>query len=180
MIEFPVMDSLFRKTGLALLLCCGPVAASAAEPLQQLEADLQQAKRGMLELEERVRSLGGSGAAVLEGVTIYLTVEEELRFQPERALLRVDGERVSETIFRARQRDALRGGGAARLYSGELLQGRHRLELTIAGTSGNGGREEYRKQWRLSQQPGRSSVVWLHLDNATFSQAPTIDMRVVE
>ncbi|HFC53816.1 MAG TPA: hypothetical protein ENJ43_05230, partial [Gammaproteobacteria bacterium] len=115
MIEFPVMDSLFRKTGLALLLCCGLVVANAAEPLQQLEADLQQAKRGMLELEERVRSAGGSGAAALEGVTIYLTIEEDLSFRPERAVVKLDGEGVSETIFRAPQRDALRRGGAARL-----------------------------------------------------------------
>ncbi len=184
MIKFPAMVSVSRQICLAALLCCwamAGVANAAGDTLQQLETSLQQARRGMLDLEEKVRAATGGGAqAGLESVAVYLTVDQDLSFRLEQAVVKLDGETVSETTFRSPQRKALRQGGAARVYSGTLLQGRHRLELIVAGAASDGGRAEYRRRWRLGQSPGRHSMVQLHLGNATFSQAPAIDMRVVD
>ncbi len=183
MVEFPAMASFSVSIRLTALLCCWMVAGAvlaAGESLQQLDTALQQAKRDMLELEQRVRMQHGSPVAGSESVVVYLVADEELAFRLEQVVVELDGARVSEQRFGFPERAALRKGGAARLYSGPMLQGRHRLEVLFTGSGKDGARAAYRKRWRLEQAPGEHTVVEISLDNATFSRAPAIDMRVVD
>ncbi len=173
------------KIGLFTLVFCyciaGGIVSAADRTPQELDAALQQVKRDMLGLDEKIRLLtGGGNQAGLETVSVYVSVDEELSFRLEKIRLKLDGKTVSEPAFHRTQWQALKQGGAANIHSGILMQGKHRLEAVFIGTGKDGKRAEYREQWSLTQSPGRHSMVELRLGNATFSQAPSINMQVVD
>ncbi len=157
------------------------MVCAATEAPQELDAALQQVKRDMLGLEEKIRQMESSGSqSRLETLSVYVSVDEDISFRLEKVRLKLDGKTVSESVFYATQQQALKQGGASPVYQGTLMQGKHRLEATFIGTGKNGKRAEYHEQWRLTQPPGRHGMVELHLGNSTFRQAPAIDMRVVD
>jgi len=168
-------------TGFLCLCAVSGVVHAGSEAPRELDTALQQVKRDMLELDEKIRQLTGEGSQPgLETVSVYVSVEPDTSFQLEKIKLKLDGKTVSEPAFYRTQRQALKRGGAASIHTGTLMQGKHRLEAIFIGTGKNGKRAEYREQWSLTQSPGRHSMVELHLGNATFSQAPAIDLRVVD
>ena len=167
--------------GLLCLWVVSDAVHAATEAPRELDTALQQVKRDMLGLDEKIRQLTGDGSQPgLETVSVYVSVDADISFQLEKVRLKLDGKTVSEPAFYRTQQQALKRGGAANIHTGILMQGRHRLEAIFIGTGNNGKRAEYREQWNLTQLPGRRSMVELHLRNATFSQAPAIDMRVVD
>ncbi len=168
-----------------LLFCLwaggGAIAHAVAETPQELDRALQQVKRDMLELDEKIRQLSGNGnQSGLETVSVYVSVDEDISFRLEKVRVKLNGKTVSELSFYHAQQQALRQGGAAPVHKGTLMQGKHRLEVTFIGIGKDGKRAEYQERWHLDQQPGRHSMVELHLGNSTFRQAPAIDMRVVD
>ncbi len=174
-----------KNTVLFIVFLCscavGGVVYAATEAPRELDLVLQQVKREMLGLDEKIRQLSGSGSqSGLETVSVYVSIDEGVSFRLEKMILKLDGKTVSELSFYSTQRQALKQGGAAPVHNGTLMQGKHRLEAIFVGTGKDGKRAEYREQWSLDQEPGRHSMVELHLGNSTFRQAPAIDMRVVD
>ena len=157
---------------------CNMVNAANSTQLE-LDTALQQVKREMIELDEKIHRIDRNQPR-LETVSVYISVDKDILFQLEKIRLKLDGKTVSETVFYNTQQQALKLGGAAPVYKGTLMQGKHRFEATFIGTGKNGKRVEHRKQWSLAQPPGQHSMVELHLGNSTFSQTPSIDMRVVD
>lgn len=163
--------------------CCfvWSTASAADNTLRGLDAELQQVKREMLGLDEKVRLLtGGESQSAPEKISVYVSVDKDLSFQLDKVQLKLDGNTVSEYSFYHNQRNAMRLGGAANIHSETLLQGKHQLEAIFIGTGEDGKHNEYRQQWSLTQSPGLHTLIELHLGNSTFRQAPAIDMQVVD
>ncbi len=171
-------------TRAVMMLCCwvawGTVSAGD-DALQEMDTALEQAKRDMLDLDEKIRRLAHSEKhQALETLSVYVSIDSDLAFRLEKVQLKLNGKTVTEPAFYRPHWQALKQGGAACVYRGGLAQGKYRLEAIFSGREKGGRRAEYREQWNLTLRPGRNSLIELHLGNAIFSQAPAIDMRVVD
>ena len=155
-------------------------AISAEDRPKELDAALQQVKRDMLSLNDKLQQLFAKDEQQLESISVYLSAEPDLLFRLEKVILSLDDDKVSELRFRDSHRRALKMGGVAKVYQGTLFQGSHRLEVEFLGKGEDGKLVEYRERWSLEQSPGRDGRVELHLDNARFRRTPAVDMRVVD
>jgi hypothetical protein len=127
-----------RIFGLALLLCLGSVCGWAQQNDQQqmrgLDEQVQEIKSDVLsiaaelnQLEEKLLYPSGTQIA------IFVALAEGDRMRLDAVQLQIDGKLVAHYIYSAKELEALRKGGAQRIYVGNVATGEHQLEVLIDG-----------------------------------------------
>jgi hypothetical protein len=139
-----------------LLLLCG--AATAAEPAaadaRELSQRVEELKLESVNLARDVwlfeQSLGGDAGQVV----VFLSADPALAGSIEQIELDIGDETIARHEYSATEAEALRKGGAHRLYTASLEPGRHVLEARISAR-GDGGklRETAKLSFRTSQDP---------------------------
>ena len=65
-------------------------------------------------------------------VAVFLSVAENSPVAPYAVSLALDNKEVANHIYTEREADALRAGGIQRLYTGNVLTGKHKLVVTFS------------------------------------------------
>ena len=126
---------------LALALVAGPPPAAASDraQMQGLDEQVQEIKSDVLaiaaelgQLEEKLLYPSGTQTAVF----VALAPGDTSRLDAVR--VQIDGRLVAHYIYSFKELDALRRGGAQRLYVGNVATGEHRLEVQVDGKSSDG------------------------------------------
>ena len=138
-----------------LLLMSG--LAAAAEPVDDARALSQRVEELKLESVNLARdvwlfeqSLGGEAGQVV----VFLSADPKLAGVIEQIELDIGDETIARHEYSAAEAEALRKGGAHRLYAASLEPGRHVLEARV-NARGDGGtlRESAKLSFRSGKEP---------------------------
>ena len=130
-----------RALGSLLLLgsCLLAPAVAPAGEMRSLDQQVQEIKSDVLGIAKELslleeRLLYPSGTQV--GVFVSLAEGEDFRL--DSVQIAVDGEDVAHHIYSFSELEALQKGGVQRIYTGNVLTGPHRLDVTVAGQLASG------------------------------------------
>jgi len=128
---------------ISVLLCIcartSPADESARAQMKGLDEQVQEVKSDVLsiaaelnQLEEKLLYPSDTHLAVF----VSLAQGETLRL--DAIQIRIDGGLATHYIYSFKELDALRRGGAQRLYSGNIATGAHEIEVSVSGKLANG------------------------------------------
>jgi hypothetical protein len=131
----------------ALLFCLGSVYGWAQQKDQQQaqQKDQQQQMRGLddqvQEIKSDVLSIGQELNRLEEKllypsgtqISIFITVAKGDQMRLDAVRLQIDGQLVAHHIYSFKELEALRKGGAQRIYVGNVATGDHQLEVLVDG-----------------------------------------------
>ena len=129
-----------RSTAVVLLVCLWTITSSAEEvtrdQIKGLDAQVQNIKNeilgiasSLIQLEEKL--LYPEGTRIL----IFLTVAQGDNFPLGTVNIKIDDKETARHTYTPGGVDALRHGGAQRVYIGNIPGGEHRLEVEIIANS---------------------------------------------
>jgi hypothetical protein len=102
------------------------------EQVQEVKSDVLSIAAELNQLEEKLLYPSDTHLAVF----VSLAQGETLRL--DAIQIRIDGGLATHYIYSFKELDALRRGGAQRLYSGNIATGAHEIEVSVSGKLANG------------------------------------------
>lgn len=85
-------------------------------------------------------------------VSLFVTIAKKSRFRLDAMDIKLDGKAVTHHVYTAKELDALRKGGVQRIYTGNIRNGEHQIDVSFLGKSAKGG--DYRKNASFKTNKG--------------------------
>ena len=133
-------ERLLYSLALGLVCTCAALASEQDNQDQKIQPIKQQAlelNRDLLILEEEILFPSHSR------MTMFLSMDAGDFFHPDEVSLSIDGKQVTHHLYTQEQREALRLGGAQRLYMGNVEIGEH--DIVVVSTGKGPGDLDYRE-----------------------------------
>jgi hypothetical protein len=105
---------------------------SLDEQVQEIKSDVLGIAAELNSLEERLLFPSNTQ------VTIFVTLGEGEPFRLDAVQLGIDDQLAAHHIYSFKELEALRGGGVQRIYTGNLPNGSHDLQISVLGKLPNG------------------------------------------
>ena len=159
---------------LSLLLTFPAYAAEVAreetksldEQVQEIKAEVLSIGAEMLQLEEKLLYPSTTQLAV------FVSLDNAAKFSLDSMEIHVDGKRVADHLYTAKESEALQNGGVQRIYVGNVLSGQHEVRVSLAGKSAKGAGVRAKENFPFSKDEG-PKILELHLADS----APIITLR---
>ncbi len=167
---------------LAVLLPGTALPATEKKPGQPVQQPLrdrtQDLKKQVLELN---RDLSRLQEKLLfpprTRLTIFLSFDLGNNFKLDAVQIKLDGKIVANHLYTERELNALKRGGAQRLYLGNLPSGNHELAAFFTGKDPKG--RDYRRDSRLKLKKGSEpQFIELQITDNTRQQQPKFKIKV--
>ncbi len=107
------------------------------EQVQEIKKDVLSISAELTLLEEKLLYPSNTQ------VSLFVSFAKKNRFRLDAMDIKLDGKVVTHHIYTAEELDALRNGGVQRIYTGNISNGEHNLDISFLGKPVVGG--EYRK-----------------------------------
>ncbi len=138
------------------------------QQIEDVKADALDIANSMIQLNERYIFPEKSR------VSLFVTFADGDEVSLDKISLKIDGRKVVVHKYKVKELIALQQGGAQRIYTGNVLQGRHLLEVTAADHPDDGGAtdlEEFRFDKFMSPK-----VIEISIGGKAFG-GHTVDIR---
>jgi hypothetical protein len=124
---------------LAMLALAGASHARADEAMQGLDEQVQEIKSDVLAIANELRQLEEKLLYPSDTqVSVFVALAEGDAVELDSVRIQIDGEPVAYHIYSFKELEALRKGGLQRIYTGNVLIGRHQIEVSMAGKLAGG------------------------------------------
>ena len=156
------------KTGLrtivmTLILCLPPVAVFSQdvsrEQIKGLDEQVQEIKSDVLaiavelnQLEEKLLYPSHTQ------VSLFLAMAQDEAFRLDAVEILLDGQPVARHLYSFKELEALRKGGVQRIYTGNIKNGQHQLQVSYQALTESGNPLERSSAYRLSKDIGPAIV----------------------
>ena len=71
-------------------------------------------------------------------LSVFVSLAPKQKFRLDAIEVHIDGKAVAHYLYAQKELEALQGGGVQRLYTGNIKQGAHDLQISFSGKSGGG------------------------------------------
>lgn len=129
---------------LALLALSATVRAErvSKEQIKGLDEQVQEIKRDVLgiaadlsRLEEKLLFPSNTQ------VSLFVSLAKSTKLRLDAVEIKIDGKPVAHHLYTYKELEALQNGGVQRIYTGNITQGEHELQVNVLGKAGS----EYRQ-----------------------------------
>jgi hypothetical protein len=131
-----------RAIGVALaiaLAMVGVAHAGADDAMPGLDEQVQEIKSDVLAIATELQQLEEKLLYPSDTqVSVFVSLEDADAVELDSIRVRIDGEPVARHVYSFKELQALRRGGVQRVYTGNLPTGKHRLDVSMAGTLAGG------------------------------------------
>ena len=100
---------------------------SLDEQVQEIKSDVLGIASELSRLEERLLYPSDTQVA------LFVSLKEGEKLRVDSVAVQIDGAPVARHIYSFSELEALQKGGVQRLYTGNVMTGDHRLDVTVAG-----------------------------------------------
>jgi len=101
-------------------------------------------------------------------VSLFVSVAKDAQFIPDAVQIKIDDKDVAHHIYSFKEVGALQRGGVQRIYTGNLKNGEHKLELSVIGRQNSGESQVEKGTFSISKKVG-ASLVEIHLGSSGAS-----------
>jgi hypothetical protein len=91
-------------------------------------------------------------------VSVFLSVAENSQARLHSASLKIDDNKVTDHIYTQKETDALNSGGIQRLYSGNILMGKHRLQVSVRQVQKDGSVRTHELEYKFSKDDHAENI----------------------
>ena len=153
------------------------VCSALAEGESGQEQKIQTIKRQVLELSRDLNVLEKELLFPLESrLTVYLSLETGGFLAMDTVTLTIDGNQETQHQYSHSQLDALRRGGAHRLYLGNVEPGEHQIAASFTGKDPEG--RNYRRMTQfVLEKAGDAKSLELKIIDSTALQQPKFSVK---
>ncbi|MZR62756.1 hypothetical protein [Alcanivorax sp. DP30] len=97
------------------------------EQVQDIKQDVLAISAELLQLEEKLIYPSNTQ------VSVFVSMAADPDARVDSVDIRVDGEDVMHHVYTHKELEALKSGGVQRIYTGNVREGQHKLEVTVSG-----------------------------------------------
>lgn len=146
--------------GLILLLI--PLSCWSAELTRQqikgLDEQVQEIKKDVLSISTELQMLEEKLLyPSTSQVSLFVSAGNSKNYSPDAVQIKIDGKKVIHHIYSFKEVDALRRGGVQRIYTGNILSGNHKLDISVIGRKG-GAKTKRKLTYTLNKGVGPKLV----------------------
>jgi hypothetical protein len=84
-------------------------------------------------------------------ISLFISLAPKTRLRLDAVEIQIDGKAVAHYLYAQKELEALQGGGVQRLYTGNIKQGEHELQVSFSGKSGGGGDLQQSASFRITK-----------------------------
>jgi hypothetical protein len=162
----------FRVLCVLLALLSANVLAQEGEAL---DAELQQFKKDMLEVNKRLLIMEEELLFPANAqLTVFLSLDVGRYLVPDSVTLEVDGKPVQSHLYTKREVDALKRGAVQRLLTTIVKPGNHRVTAVVAGADAHGREVRRGATVEFTKEDAQH---YLHLRIVDDTQAQQAEIR---
>jgi len=100
------------------------------EQVQDIKKDVLGISTELNQLEEKLLFPSNTQ------VSIFISLDKSTGYQPDAVQLKIDDKDVAHHIYSFKEVDALQAGGVQRIYTGNVLTGEHKVNVSVIGNTG--------------------------------------------
>jgi len=100
------------------------------EQVQDIKKDVLGISAELNQLEEKLLFPSNTQ------VSVFVSLEKSSGFEPDAVQLKLDDRDVAHHIYSFKEVEALLAGGVQRIYTGNILTGDHKVQVSVIGKSG--------------------------------------------
>lgn len=164
------MLSIARMLCCLAVLCLLPAAAVAAEDAAALDAELQQFKKDMLDVNKRLLIMEEELLFPANAqLTVFLSLDVGRFLVPDSVTIEINGTPMQSHLYTKREVDALKRGAVQRLLTTIVKPGVHSITAVVAGTDVH-GREVRRGATTQFTKEDAQHFLYLRIVDDTRSQ----------
>ena len=135
------------------------------EQIQEIKSDVLRMAAELSQLEEKLLYPSGTQIAV------FVSIAKGDAMRLDSVKLQIDGKAVAQSIYSAKELEALRKGGVQRLYVGNVATGEHQLEVLVEGKR-DGGADFSRTERFTVRKDVKPKMVGLTMGGAGSGHPP--------
>ncbi len=121
---------------------------SLDEQVQDIKTDALSIGAQMLQLEEKLLYPSTTQVAV------FVSLDKAAQFSLDSMEIQVDGKRVAQHLYTVKELEALQQGGVQRIYAGNIVSGRHDLQVLLIGKEARGAALRAKASFTFSKDEG--------------------------
>jgi hypothetical protein len=84
-------------------------------------------------------------------VSVFLSAAENSHINPHSVSLEIDNSKVTDHMYTQREVSALKSGGIQRLHTGNMLMGKHRLQVSFRQTQKDGSVRTHELEYKFDK-----------------------------
>ena len=163
-----------------ILLNAIHVNAQEAEPITELQQNIQDLKKDVLRLNRNLFILEEDLLFPSNTqFSVFLSMDSGQLFTLDSVQLKVDNKIITNHLYTEREINALKRGGVQRLFIGNLASGKHEIIAIFTGKGPNN--RDYRRGETISIEKGSDpQFIELQIIDDASKEQPTFKSRVWE
>lgn len=91
-------------------------------------------------------------------VSVFFSIEENSSIDPHSVSLEIDNGRITDHIYTQREVSALRSGGIQRLYTGNILMGKHKLHVNFRQARKDGNVRQHELEYKFTKDERAENI----------------------
>lgn len=131
---------LIRAIATAFALVIAPLGGMHADDgMKGLDEQVQEVKSDVLSIAAELRQLEEKLLFPSNTqVAVFVSLAEGDSIEIDSVKIEIDGEPATRHVYSFKELEALRKGGVQRVYTGNVLSGKHRIDVSMVGSSPGG------------------------------------------
>jgi len=91
-------------------------------------------------------------------ISVFLSVAEHNQARLHSVSLEIDDDRVTDHIYTQKETSALNAGGIQRLYTGNVLTGKHRLRVSLKQAQEDGSVRTHELEYKFTKDESAENI----------------------
>lgn len=151
-----ILIALALLTGLFNLAIAETVSR---EQIKGLDEQVQDIKKDVLAISSELKLLEEKLLFPSNTqVSIFISVSKNSQYTPDAVKIKIDDKAVAHHIYSFREVGALHKGGVQRLYTGNIRNGEHKLDVSIIGRQANSELQKQNASFNFKKNVGAKLV----------------------
>ena len=135
-----------------LILALVVTAPARSETADKAAADTEALKYEAVDLISRLHRLEQKLLYPAHTrVSVFLSVAQNSHVDPHSVSLEIDNNKVTDHMYTQREASALRSGGIQRLHTGNMLTGKHRLQVSFRQIQKDGSIRTHKLEYKFDK-----------------------------
>ncbi len=144
---------------LLLMLALVPVSPAYSETSGEPAVDTEALTSEAVDLISRLQRLEQQLLyPAYTHVSVFLSVVDNSQSGPHSVSLEIDGNRVTDHIYTQKETSALNAGGIQRLYTGNVLTGKHRLRVSLKQAQEDGSVRTHELEYEFTKDENTENI----------------------
>ena len=128
------------------------------EQIKGLDEQVQEIKKDVLAISAELQILEEKLLyPATSQVSLFVSVDKDESYSPDAVQIKIDGKKIAHHIYSFKEVDALRRGGVQRIYTGNIVAGNHKLDISVIGRK-NGSKTQRKITYTLNKGVGPKVV----------------------